>query len=173
MGQRTPYEFRSVARRKPCIATISTVPRVVVDRCRRIYRCRSELDKHTCVERAVRCIGWRVLRRSIAIMQATCWADIPLPHPRRAFEAFAFSQVLSNPMAWLSPRFGLSSKQLQYRMDQPGGAFGRFSVIAQAAPKVLGPHRSVQFDRTDAPERMHKFLDTTHWKPLLPPHLQV
>ena len=100
-------------------------------------------------------------------------AGIPLPYPRRACEAFAFSQILSNPMAWLSPRFGPSSKQLQYSMDRPGGALGRFSVIAQATPKVLGLHRSVQFDTTDAPERMHKFLDTTHWKPLLPLHLQV
>ncbi len=64
-------------------------------------------------------------------------AGIPLPYPRRTCEAFAFSQILSNPIAGLAPRFGPSSKQLQYSMGQPGEAFGRFSVTAQATPKVL------------------------------------
>ena len=105
--------------------------------CGRIYRCRSELDKHNCVERAVRCAGRRVLQRSIANLQATCWPAFPCPTPRRACEAFAFAQILSNPIAGLAPRFGPSSKQLQHSMDQPGEAFGRFSVTAQATPKVL------------------------------------
>ena len=100
-------------------------------------------------------------------------AGIPRPPQDRACEAFAFAQILSNPIAGLAHRFGPSSKQLQHSMDQPGESFGRFSVTAQATAKDPGPHRFVQFDWTDAPERMHKFLDTTHRKPLLPLHLQV
>jgi hypothetical protein len=49
--------------------------------CRRIYRCRSELDKHNFVERAVRCAGRRVLQRSIANLQARCWPAFPRPAP--------------------------------------------------------------------------------------------
>ena len=105
--------------------------------CRRIYRCRSGLDKHNCVEGAVRCAGRRVLQRAIATLQATCWPAFPRPAPRRACEAFAFPRILSNPKAGLSLRFGPSSKQLQYSIDQPSGAFGRFSVAPQGTPKVL------------------------------------
>ena len=78
---------------------------------------------------------------SIATLQATCWPAFPCPSPRYACEAFAFSQILSNPKAGPSPRFGPSSKQLQYSIDQRGGAFGRFSVPPQATPKVRAPHR--------------------------------
>jgi hypothetical protein len=106
-------------------------------------------------------------------LQATCWPAFPCPPIRRACEAFDFSQILSNPMAGLVPRFGPSSKQLQYSMDQPGEAFGRFSVTAQATPRALAAYRFVQLEGTEAPERMHKFLDTTHRKPLLPLRLQV
>ena len=65
------------------------------------------------------------------------WPAFPA-HPKTVrARAFAFAQILSDPIAGLAHRFGSSSKQLQHSMDQPGESFGPFSVTAQATLKIL------------------------------------
>ena len=109
---------------------------------------------------------------SIANLQALAGRH-SLPTPDVRARRSPFAQILSNPIAGLAHRFGPSSKQLQHSMDQPGEVIWPILSDRSGAAKDPGPHRFVQFGGTGAPERMHKFLDTTHRKPLLPLHLQV
>ena len=79
----------------------------------------------------------------------------------------------SNPIAGLAPRFGPKFETTSAQHGSAGRIIWPILSDRSGAAKDPGRHRFVQFDWTDAAERMHKFLDTTHRKPLLPLHLQV